>query len=266
MGIDPHPGLLHQWGLPDDVAGLREFAVRVVAAVAPVAAAVKPQVAFFERFGSAGIGVLEEVIAAARAQEVLCIVDAKRGDIGSTMDGYAHAYCSDASPLAGDAVTLSPYLGYESLRPAITAAQASGRGVFVLALTSNPEGAAVQHARDGQGRSVAAGIAAGAAGDNGAAIAAGERLGSVGLVTGATIGHAGQEGGMDLAATGGPLLAPGIGAQGASPQTLPHTFGAALPQVLASASRSVLGVGPDAAALTDAASRLARTLAAVTQR
>ena len=83
----------------------------------------------------------------------LCIVDAKRGDIGSTMAGYAEAFLSDQSPLAGDAVTLSPYLGVGSLTPALELAKATGRGVFVLALTSNPEGASVQHARREDGSS-----------------------------------------------------------------------------------------------------------------
>ena len=91
-------------------------------------AAFKPQAAFFERHGSRGVAVLEEVIAACREVGTLCIVDAKRGDIGSTMDGYAQAFLSDASPLAGDAVTLSPYLGVGSLTPALELARQTGRG------------------------------------------------------------------------------------------------------------------------------------------
>src|SRR5690606_29128157 len=119
VGIDPHPGLVADWGLPDGVPGLRELALRTLEAVAPYAAAVKPQAAFYERWGSGGMAVLEELIAASRAADVLCIVDAKRGDIGSTMNGYAEAFLGDDSPLAGDCVTLSPFLGYGSLAPAI---------------------------------------------------------------------------------------------------------------------------------------------------
>ena len=105
VGIDPHAALLARWGLDDDARGLREFSLRVVEALGGRAAALKPQSAFFERHGSQGVAVLEEVVAACRELGTLCVVDAKRGDIGSTMEGYADAYLSDASPLAGDAVT-----------------------------------------------------------------------------------------------------------------------------------------------------------------
>jgi len=266
VGIDPHPALVHDWGLPDGVPGLRELALRTLESVGPHVAAVKPQAAFYERFGSRGMAVLEELIAACRASGVLCIVDAKRGDIGSTMDGYAAAFVGKDAPFGGDCVTLSPYLGYGSLAPAIAVAKATGRGVLVLALTSNPEGAAVQHARGTDGRSVAAVIAAHAAADNADEIRAGARLGSVGLVTGATIGSAAADVGADLAAVRGPLLAPGMGEQGGRPQDLLATFGAALPAVLASTSRGVLKLGPDPVRLADAAKRLGAELAAVTGR
>lgn len=266
VGLDPHPGLVAEWGLPEGVQGLRELALRTLEAVAPFVAAVKPQAAFYERWGSAGIGVLEEVVAASREAGVLCVVDAKRGDIGSTMDGYAEAFLGEDAPLAGDCVTLSPFLGYGSLAPAIARARATGRGVLVLALTSNPEGAQVQHARTAAGRSVAAEIAAQAAADNAADVAQGARLGTVGLVTGATIGGAARTVGADLAAVRGPLLAPGLGAQGGRPEDLRRTFGEALPQVLASASRSILQLGPDPAALAEGAKRLAGELAAATGR
>lgn len=266
VGIDPHPVLVHEWGLPDGVAGLREFALRALDAVGPYVAAVKPQAAFYERWGSQGMAVLEELVAQARAAGVLCIVDAKRGDIGSTMEGYADAFVGKDAPFAGDCVTLSPFLGYGSLAPAISAARQAGRGVLVLALTSNPEGAAVQHARGADGRSVAATIAAEAAADNAAEIVAGARLGSVGLVTGATIGSAAVDVGADLAAVRGPLLAPGMGEQGGRPQDLPTTFGPALPAVLASTSRGVLKLGPNPVRLADAVKRLGGELAEVTGR
>jgi len=266
VGIDPHPALVRDWGLPDGVPGLREFALRTLEAVGPYVAAVKPQSAFYERWGSRGMAVLEELVGAASAAGVLCIVDAKRGDIGSTMDGYADAFVGKDAPFGGDCVTLSPYLGYGSLAPAIEAARATGRGVLVLALTSNPEGAAVQHARGADGRSVAAVVAAAAAADNAGEIAAGARLGSVGLVTGATIGSAPSDVGADLAAVRGPLLAPGMGEQGGRPQDLAATFGAALPAVLASTSRGVLKLGPAPARLAEEAKRLGAELAAVTGR
>ncbi|HWS57541.1 MAG TPA: orotidine-5'-phosphate decarboxylase, partial [Actinotalea sp.] len=246
VGIDPHPGLLAAWGLTDDAAGLRTFSLRVVEALAGRVAALKPQSAFFERHGSAGIAVLEEVLAAARGTGTQVIVDAKRGDIGSTMAGYADAYLREGAPLAADALTVSPYLGAGSLAPAVAAALAGGRGLFVLCLTSNPEGAAVQHARvraddGGAGESVAGGIARHAAALNSAELAGGPGLGSVGLVVGATVGDAVARLGIDLPAVRGPLLAPGVGAQGGGAAELRAVFGAARHAVLASTSRAVLG-------------------------
>jgi orotidine-5'-phosphate decarboxylase len=160
------------------------------------------------------------------------------------MAGYADAYLRDGAPLAADAVTLSPYLGFGSLRPALDLARETGRGVFVLALTSNPEGAAVQHARAGGG-SVAGQMVAGAAAEN----AGTAGLGSVGLVVGATTGRAVADLGLDLAGSRAPLLAPGVGAQGAGAAELAAVFGDARSQVLASTSRGVLAAGPDTAAL-----------------
>ncbi|MDM7853384.1 orotidine-5'-phosphate decarboxylase [Cellulomonas alba] len=258
VGIDPHVGLLDAWGLTDDAAGLRTFALTVLDAVAGRVAAVKPQSALFERHGSAGVAVLEEVVAAGRETGTLVIVDAKRGDIGSTMDGYADAYLRDGSPLAGDALTVSPYLGFGSLDPAVDAALASGRGLFVLCLTSNKEGHEVQHARTEDGVSVAAVMAGRAAALNAGA----DPLGSIGLVVGATIGDSAARTGVDLAAVNGPLLAPGVGAQGAGPRELAAVFGAARRQVLASSSRGVLRAGPDLAALRTAARTAAHEAAA----
>lgn len=264
VGIDPHAGLLAHWGLADDAGGLRTFALRVIEALAGQVAAVKPQAAFFERHGSAGIVVLEEVIAAARAAGLLCILDAKRGDIGTTMDGYAQAYLSDRSPLAPDALTLSPYLGFGALQPALRTAADNDRGVFVLALTSNPDGRGIQHARDANGVAVAATVAQAAARHNAAELADGAPMGSVGLVVGATVGDAPSQLGLDLPALGGPILAPGIGAQGAGGADLVRTFGAGLPAVLATSSRGVLQAGPRAGDLVRAAGALTAELRAIT--
>ena len=258
VGIDPHPGLLDHWGLPHTAAGLETFALTCVEAFGGVAAAVKPQSAFFEVHGSAGVAVLERTLAALREADTLSILDAKRGDIGSTMAAYAAAYLTDDAPVRADAVTLSPYLGYGSLRPALDTAAGTGRGVFVLALTSNPEGPTVQHA-GGAGASVAGGVVAGARADNAAAARRGE-LGSVGMVVGATVGDAVQRLGLDLAAANAPLLAPGVGAQGGTAEDLHRVFGAALPNVLASTSREVLSAGPSVSALRDRATRTAASL------
>jgi orotidine-5'-phosphate decarboxylase len=250
VGIDPHPALLKAWGLDDDAAGLRRFSLTVLEAVGSLAAAVKPQVALYERHGSAGMAVLEELLAEARDESVLTIADAKRGDIGSTMAAYADAWLRDSSPLAADSVTLSPYLGFESLRPALDLAAATGRGVFVLALTSNPEGASVQHV--GGADSVARRIVEAAAAENRRYPGA---LGSVGLVVGATVGSALSDLQLDLGAVRGPILAPGLGAHGATAADLRRTFGAAYPQVLGTSSRDILAAGPAAHALREAALR-----------
>jgi orotidine-5'-phosphate decarboxylase len=249
VGIDPHLPLLRDWGLPPDVAGLERFALTVVEAIADRVAVVKPQSAFFERFGSRGIAVLEKVLAAVREAGALSILDVKRGDIGSTTAGYAAAYLDPASPLAADAMTASPYLGFGSLRPLLDAAYEHGRGVFVLALTSNPEGAQVQRALAPDGRTVAQTVLDRVAAAN---AAEGRPLGSVGAVVGATVGAHGHR----LDHLRGPILAPGLGAQGAGARDLPGVFGAALPWVLPAASREVLGAGPDPARLRAVTERI----------
>jgi orotidine-5'-phosphate decarboxylase len=248
VGIDPHPGLLADWGLSADAAGLERFARTAVEAVAGEVAVIKPQSAFFEAHGSAGIAVLERVIRQARAAGLLVLLDVKRGDIGSTMAAYAAAYLADDGPLAADAVTLSPYLGFGSLTPALDLAAATGRGVFVLALTSNPEGAAVQRANGDRGRSVAQSVVDGAAERN-----AGIRpMGGVGVVIGATVGRTG----LDLDHLNGPVLAPGFGSQGAWVADLRAVFGPALAGVLPSSSRDLLRHGPDQRLLRDAVRRV----------
>jgi orotidine-5'-phosphate decarboxylase len=249
VGIDPHPSLLDRWGLPDDAAGLERFARTVVDALADRVAVVKPQSAFFERLGSRGVSVLESTIRQSRAAGALVLLDVKRGDIGSTMAAYASAYLDPASPLCADAITVSPYLGVGSLQPAFDMAAVHGGGVFVLALTSNPEGAAVQHAVAADGRTVAQTVI-----DEISQVNVGARpIGSVGLVVGATLGDTGH----DLSRVNGPLLAPGLGAQGAAPEALRTVFGASLPNVLPSYSREVLGAGPTVAGLRAAAARAA---------
>lgn len=258
-GIDPHPGLLAHWGLDETVQGLEMFAMTCVEAFAGTVAVVKPQSAFFERFGSAGIAVLERTLAGLREAGTLSLLDVKRGDIGSTMTAYARAYLAPNSPLRADAITVSPFLGFESLRPALDLAHESGRGLFVLALTSNPEGAQVQHATMG-GRTVAGSIVDGVTSQN---AASGGVLGSIGMVVGATVGDAVQKLGLDLAGANAPLLAPGVGAQGATAEDLRIVFGAALNNVLASSSREILGAGPERAALRAAGRDMAQQLRAI---
>ena len=252
VGIDPHAALLEQWGLPDDVAGLERFALGAVDAVAPLVPVVKPQSAFYERFGSRGVAVLEKVVARSREAGALVLLDVKRGDIGSTTQAYADAYLDPASPLGADAVTASPFLGFGSLDPLLDTARRHGGGVFVLALTSNKEGPEVQHAVGPDGRTVAGTVL-----DRLRELNAGvEPLGSFGAVVGATIGA--TEESLDV---NGPLLAPGYGAQGGTAADLRRIFGTAARAVLPSTSREVLRLGPDARAMADACRRAGEDLA-----
>ena len=246
VGIDPHVALLQQWGLSDDVASLERFALTVVEAVAPVVGVVKPQSAFYERFGSRGVAVLERVIAESRAAGALVLLDVKRGDIGSTSQAYADAYLDPASPLAADAITASPYLGFGSLDPMVEACRRHEAVLFVLALTSNKEGPEVQHARTEDGELVAGRML-----EHLRQLNMGEEpLGSFGAVVGATIGESELD--FDF---NGPILAPGFGAQGGTVADVRRIFGAAAAHVAASSSREVLRAGPDPDAMRDAVRR-----------
>lgn len=248
VGIDPHPELLRAWDLPVTADGLARFSDICVEAYAGFAA-VKPQVAFFEAYGSAGFAVLERTIAELQAAGVLIIADAKRGDIGSTMAAYAQAWAGDG-PLAADAVTASPYLGFGSLQPLLDLAAANGRGVFVLAATSNQEGASVQGAR-AEGRTVAQSIV-----DAAAAVNRTESVGSVGVVVGATLPAV-----PDLSGLGGPVLVPGIGAQGGRPEALAGLGGAGPELLLPAVSREILQAGPGVPELRSAGERMRDQLA-----
>ena len=266
VGIDPHPELMQAWGLPVTADGLARFCEICVRAYAGFGV-VKPQVAFFEAYGAAGFAVLENTIAALQSDGVLVLADAKRGDIGSTMAAYAQAWVGEG-PLAADAVTASPYLGFGSLDPLLEVAAAHGRGVFVLAATSNPEGAGIQRAVIGE-CTVAQSIvdAAGAANRGPAGAAnrpagaanrpagaanrpAGQGLGSVGVVVGATLDQV-----PDLSALDGPVLVPGVGAQGGRPEALAGLGGARAGQLLPAVSREILRAGPGPDAVRAAAER-----------
>ncbi|MFD7073856.1 orotidine-5'-phosphate decarboxylase [Nocardioides sp. NPDC059952] len=251
-GIDPHASLLLDWGLDDDLAGLERFALTAVEGLAPYVPAIKPQSAFYERFGSRGIAVLERVIAESKAAGALVLLDIKRGDIGSTSQAYADAYLDPTSSLGADAVTVSPYLGFGSLTPFVETATKFDAGLFVLALTSNKEGPEVQHATVEDGRSVGRVML-----DHLRRLNEAETpLGSFGAVVGATVDGADGAGVAYDFGFNGPILAPGFGEQGGTPADLARIFGAANANVVASTSRGLLRKGPDVAALRDEALRL----------
>lgn len=242
LGIDPHPALLADWGLAAAASGVREFGLRAVEAAAGAVVAVKPQVAFFERFGAAGFAALEDVLAAARAAGVPVIADGKRGDIGSTVAGYAAAWLTPGAPLEADAATFVAYQGTGSLEPAFELAEAHGKQLFLLAATSNPEAARIQQAVTGDGVAVAAAILGDVAARN-ARLSAGSA--AHGVVIGATIRPA--DFGLELGtAPTTPILAPGFGAQGARLGDVRVCFGSAADRVIANVSRDALRVGPAA--------------------
>jgi len=246
-GIDPSSELLTAWGLPDTAVGLRSFGLICVEAFAGVVPVVKPQVAFFERLGAAGLGALEDVLAAAREAGLICIADAKRGDIGSTMDAYASAWLDPSSPLVADAMTAAPYLGLGALQPALDLAAAGGRGVIVVTRSSNPEGRGLQTATTASGASVEDQLLADIAALNHGGLSTD---GTVGAVIGATL----EPSAFDLADLGGVILAPGLGAQGATAADAGRLFGGCAPgTVLPSSSRALLSRGPDVDALRAAA-------------
>ena len=254
VGIDPHPSLLAAWGLHDDVAGVEVFARTVTDALADRVSLLKPQLAFFERHGSRGLAVLEQVVVEARSAGALVLLDAKRGDIGSTMQAYAEAFLDPRSSLAADAVTVSPYLGVAALRPAFDLAVRHRAGVFVLARTSNREGALVQSAVCSDGRTVASMVLDAVRAENEDQAP----WGSVGAVVGATLEQPIPD--LDV---GGPILAPGIGAQGAQVADLPGVFGRAIGSVYPVSARGILQAGPEVGALRAAADALSRDCAAV---
>lgn len=234
VGLDPHQSLVEKWGLSYDVAGAERLARQTVAALAETVAVFKPQSAFFECFGPEGISALKRVLDDIRQAGALSILDVKRGDIGSTMAAYASAYLAAGAPLAADAVTLSPYCGFEALRPALDLAKANDRGVYVLCRTSNPEGESLQRGQVASGTTVSDEIAALAHQEN---LSAGTAY--VGLVIGATRNNS-----VELGDFAGSILAPGIGAQGGKVSDLDRLFGQAVSNVLPSSSRGILAAGP----------------------
>jgi orotidine-5'-phosphate decarboxylase len=203
---------------------------------------VKPQVSFFERYGSAGFAALEDVIAAGRDAGLLVVADAKRGDIGTTMDAYAEAWLTPGSPLEVDAMTASPFLGVGALEGTFALAERHGKGVFVLAATSNPEALSLQRARGEDGATVSADIVREVSERNARTAPEGEWA-SLGFVIGGTVDWV--DAGLQPFSPVAPILGPGFGHQGAGPQHLHERFGGLAHAVIASESRSILSGDPD---------------------
>ena len=246
LGIDPSSATLASWERPDNVDGLLYVALTLVEVASSVTGIVKPQVAFFERFGSSGLAALERVIAEATTAGLIVIADAKRGDIGSTNDGYAQAWLTPRSALSSDALTVSPYLGVTAMQSLRQACEAFDRGLFVVVASSNPEGQAVQSARGSDGRRVDDALLEQLAQLNEGT------PGVFGAVIGATR-HAPE---FPLARLGAPFLVPGVGAQGGTAGDVARLFtGVSTGSVVVNVGRGISDAGPERRAVIDAARR-----------
>jgi len=250
-GLDPSPDVLAAWGLGDDPDGLDRFADIALEAAVGSVGLVKPQSAFYERHGWRGVRTLSRLIAAARGAGLLVVLDVKRGDVGSTNAAYAEAFLGAGAPLESDAVTIHPYLGLRAMDALVARAHQSGSCLLVVTRSSNPEGRAVQSARDDAGRTVDEALL-----DEIGRLNRSLAPGQTGPV-GAVIGPVPMEPALDLPAAQALFLAPGVGAQGATPEDVARVFAACPDRVMPSASRSLLAAGPDIGALRDGVAALA---------
>lgn len=244
IGIDPHSALVDEAGFSDDANGIEHFSMNLLDQVTDQVGIVKPQISFFERFGSKGFAVLERVLSEASNRRLLVIADAKRGDIGSTMDAYSAAWLAKSAPFICDGLTVSPYLGFGTLNPAIAQATERGKAIFVLCATSNPEGSDVQEAVLNN-QTISESIANQAVETNCLSAQSNSRFGNVGLVIGATVTRSSL---LSVLAKQpdrlrAPILAPGFGAQGAKLEKLGQIFSELAPDVICSVSREALSDG-----------------------
>ena len=216
LGIDPHmtllPALFCQNGVPT-LDGLRRFSQNVVKAATGLVPAVKPQAAMFEAFGPEGVAILADTAKGAQEAGLLVIMDAKRGDIGSTSAAYAKAYLGAEAPFPSDALTINPWMGIDTLMPFIDRAKETNSGLFILMRTSNGGSADLQElVTDGEFvyqnlAKKCASLIEEAKGQSG--------LSSIGIVAGATVPE--QAKALRDLLPSAPFLIPGFGAQGAGP-------------------------------------------------
>jgi orotidine-5'-phosphate decarboxylase len=246
VGVDPSVELLQQWELSVDAAGVATFCQRVMSAVDGQVAVIKPQAAFFERFGPAGMTELVRLVRTARDQGVLTIIDCKRGDMGPSMEAYAHAFLGSDSAFAADAITVTPYLGFASLVPVLNRAVEVSAGVFIVVRSSNREGNTLQDACLDDGRMVADSLADDITAFNGRL---GKTPGPIGAVMGATLDKFAARTLERMPSS--LFLAPGIGAQGADFGDVVRNFGAASSRAIPSVSRGILSQGPSVSRLRE---------------
>lgn len=211
VGIDPHSGRIPNLFGGDTPDGLERWGIAVVNATAGRAGIVKPQVGLFERHGWQGLRALSKVCNAAKGAGLIVLADAKRGDIGSTAEGYAAAYLAKDAPFACDALTVNPYMGLDTLEPHVRTAESSGKGVIVLARTSNP-GSSDYQAKDLEGAPLFARVVESLA-PMIERLKGGSGWSGLTLVTGATGPEEARQ--LRALAPSALFLVPGYGAQGA---------------------------------------------------
>jgi len=249
-GFDPSGAILDEWGLGDTPDGLDRFVDVVLPVAAETVGLIKPQAAFYERHGWKGIRTLARLIDEARGAGLLVVLDAKRGDVGSTNQAYAEAYLGSDAPMRSDALTVHPYLGVGAMGSLVERAAESGSCLLVVTRSSNREGRSIQASVDGAGCSVEQAVL-----DRIGELNHELAPGGVGPI-GAVVGPTHLEPHLDLVAPNALYLAPGVGRQGASPSDVAEVFASCPDRVIPSASRSLLA-GPDPSRLRDEASALA---------
>lgn len=244
-GLDPSLEILKQWALKPDARGLEAFNDICTEALAQHPVPVKLQMAFYEQFGARGIAALQNTIRTLKQLGCAVILDAKRGDIGSTAAAYAQAWLGSDSASAVQAITVHPYLGMGALQSFFDAASERDALVFVVVRSSNPEGSELQQAQRADGTSVAESLCDEIAKINhqhGKAVAA--------AVLGATLGS--EFTSLATRLQGAPILAPGIGAQGVTLADFAEVAGTHINQCILPVSRALLASGPDPQQLAQA--------------
>ncbi len=236
VGLDPSTELLQSWGLSDNLEGLKAFCDRMLeVCIESKVAFAKPQSAFYERFGWEGMYVLTEMNKKLRSAGIFTILDCKRGDISSTAIAYADAYLSESDYSKYDAITVNPFLGYESHQPYIDIIKKQSVGIFIVMRSSNPDSHYIQQARIDNDLPISTWLARKIFNDN-LAIFGKSNLGAIGAVVGATIDSLG--GLLDDMSTSF-FLCPGIGAQGATVELVKKTFSQYIDQCIFPVSRGI---------------------------
>jgi orotidine-5'-phosphate decarboxylase len=257
FGLDPSSEILRRWGLADTPEGLERFVDIAIEVAVGSVGLVKPQSAFYERHGWQGVRALSRLVAEARSEGLLVVLDVKRGDIGSTNHAYATAYMGADAPIQADAITVHPYLGLGAMTSLIERADESGSCLIVVVRSSNAEGRSLQCAVTESGASVEQALLGEIAAVN-SRLAPG-RIGPVGAVV-APLASAQP---LELRSANALFLVPGLGAQGATPSEVASTFAECPERAMPSASRSLLEAGPEPASLREAVEKLACELARV---